>query len=161
MQQSLDAGYEVTIHQSPITESGWTGAGYTAIDPATGAGAYTIEGGGNGGWLELANVYLALYGAGAWDEIRKDRTAIQQVSGQLNPTYREAEHFLYALQHSTPENGWFVSVMLTEGYWVIKALSNAILQSNSPWSGSPVSFDQLIAGLYGSYCYTFGCAGIE
>ncbi|MDA8456530.1 transglutaminase [Acidovorax sp. GBBC 3334] len=51
VQQSLDAGYEVTIHQAPITESGWTGAGYTAIDPATGAGAHTIEGGSKGGNL--------------------------------------------------------------------------------------------------------------
>ncbi|MBU2123045.1 MAG: transglutaminase [Gammaproteobacteria bacterium] len=53
VQQSLDAGYEVTIHESPITESGWTGAGYTAIDPNTGAGAYTIEGGSNGAWYSL------------------------------------------------------------------------------------------------------------
>ena len=51
VQQSLDAGYDVTIHEQPITESGWTGAGYTAIDPNTGAGAYTIEGGSNGAWL--------------------------------------------------------------------------------------------------------------
>ncbi|WP_100084415.1 transglutaminase-like domain-containing protein [Acidovorax delafieldii] len=51
VQQSLDAGYEVTIIERPITESGWTGAGYIQIDPATGAGAYTIEGGGNGGSL--------------------------------------------------------------------------------------------------------------
>ena len=51
VQQSLDAGYEVTIHESPIAESGWAGAGYTAIDPSTGAGAYTIEGGSNGGIL--------------------------------------------------------------------------------------------------------------
>lgn len=38
VQRSLDAGYEVTIHESPITESGWTGAGYIQIDPATGGG---------------------------------------------------------------------------------------------------------------------------
>ena len=50
-------GYEVTIHERPITESGWTGAGYTAIDPSTGAGAYTIEGGSSGGWL-LALAYV-------------------------------------------------------------------------------------------------------
>lgn len=54
VQQSLDAGYEVTIHERPITVSGWSGAGYTQIDPSTGAGAYTIEGGSNGGWLALA-----------------------------------------------------------------------------------------------------------
>ena len=58
VQQSLDAGYEVTIHQSPITESGWTGAGYTAIDPATGAGAYTIDGGSNGAWLFLLMTFV-------------------------------------------------------------------------------------------------------
>ena len=52
VQQSLDAGYEVTIHQSPITESGWTGAGFTHIDPSTGAGAYTIDGGSNGGYKD-------------------------------------------------------------------------------------------------------------
>ena len=57
IQNALDAGYEVTIHESPITQSGWTGAGFTTIDPATGAGAYTIEGGSNGGIL-LALVYI-------------------------------------------------------------------------------------------------------
>ncbi len=28
VQQSPDAGYEVTIHERPITESGWTGGVY-------------------------------------------------------------------------------------------------------------------------------------
>ncbi|BEP92016.1 hypothetical protein GmRootA79_04000 [Acidovorax sp. A79] len=70
VQQSLDAGYEVTIHERPITQSGWTGAGYTAIDPSTGAGAYTIEGGGNGGYKDhLENApgvrLLNFYGVGA------------------------------------------------------------------------------------------------
>ncbi len=38
VQQALDAGYEVTIHEAPITQDGWIGAGFTIIDPATGAG---------------------------------------------------------------------------------------------------------------------------
>ena len=49
VQHALDAGYEVTIHEKPINQSGWTGAGFTVIDPSTGAGAYTIEDGSNGG----------------------------------------------------------------------------------------------------------------
>jgi hypothetical protein len=51
VQQALDAGYEVTIHEAPITQDGWTGAGLTIIDPNTGAGGYLIEGGSNGAWL--------------------------------------------------------------------------------------------------------------
>ncbi|PTT79421.1 transglutaminase [Pelomonas sp. HMWF004] len=47
----LDAGYEVTIHQSPVAIDGWVGTGFVAIDPSTGAGGYLIEGGSNGGWL--------------------------------------------------------------------------------------------------------------
>lgn len=36
------------------SQSGWSGAGYTTIDPATGAGGYIIDGGTNGGWLANA-----------------------------------------------------------------------------------------------------------
>ena len=53
VQEALDAGYEITIHESPITESGWTGAGYSMIDPNTGSGGYLIDGGSNGGWYAL------------------------------------------------------------------------------------------------------------
>ena len=67
VQQSLDAGYEVTIHESPIAESGWTGAGYAATDSTTGAGAYTIEGGANGG---VFNMPIALpVCAGFWSSL--------------------------------------------------------------------------------------------
>jgi hypothetical protein len=34
---------DVTIHERPVTISGWTGAGYTTTDPETGAGGYLIE----------------------------------------------------------------------------------------------------------------------
>jgi len=51
VQNALDAGHEVTIHEKPIMQSGWTGAGYTTIDPETGAGGYMIDGGSNGGEL--------------------------------------------------------------------------------------------------------------
>lgn len=68
---ALDAGMEVTIHERPITIDGWTGAGYTKIDPNTGAGGYMIDGGGSGGILigyvfVIAIVVLAAVGiAGA------------------------------------------------------------------------------------------------
>jgi transglutaminase-like putative cysteine protease len=60
VQQALDAGYEVTIHEAPITQDGWTGAGFTLIDPATGAGGYIIDGGSNGGWIGLAVAAIVL-----------------------------------------------------------------------------------------------------
>jgi len=51
VQAALDEGKEVTIHAAPIAQSGWVGAGFTVIEEGTGAGAYTIEGGSNGGSL--------------------------------------------------------------------------------------------------------------
>jgi hypothetical protein len=51
VQNYLQAGYEVNIHQSPISQDGWSGAGFIVIDQATGAGAYLIEGGSNGSAL--------------------------------------------------------------------------------------------------------------
>ena len=49
--EALNNGMEVTIHQSPISQDGWTGAGYIITDPQTGSGAYEIEGGSNGAWI--------------------------------------------------------------------------------------------------------------
>ena len=69
IQQALDAGYEITIHEAPITQDGWTGAGFSVIDPNTGADGYLIEGGSNGAWLYLtasfasAGAYLDAIGA--------------------------------------------------------------------------------------------------
>ena len=54
VQASVAAGKEVTIHESPITANGWSGAGYSVVDPETGAGGYLIEGGARGGFLDLA-----------------------------------------------------------------------------------------------------------
>jgi hypothetical protein len=49
IQNALNAGRTVTVHEAPITVSGWTGTGYIIDDQATGAGAYKISGGENGG----------------------------------------------------------------------------------------------------------------
>ena len=50
---AVQSGMEATVSQNSITYAGWTGAGYTIIDPDTGAGAYKISGGANGGELYL------------------------------------------------------------------------------------------------------------
>ncbi|WP_082567450.1 transglutaminase domain-containing protein [Pelomonas sp. Root1217] len=66
VQTYLEAGWEVSIHQLPITQNGWTGAGFSAVDPQTGAGGYIIEGGGNGGWLSgfvLGASVIAIFAA--------------------------------------------------------------------------------------------------
>jgi len=53
IQSAVQAGKEVTVHEKPISAHGFTGYGYIITDPETGAGAYLIEGKGNGGWLDL------------------------------------------------------------------------------------------------------------
>lgn len=58
--QALQAGLEVTIHEKPITQDGWSGAGYIAIDPSTGAGGYLIEGGSNGSWIPVEAIGLTM-----------------------------------------------------------------------------------------------------
>jgi hypothetical protein len=53
IRSALGAGKEVTVHQTPINEFGWTGSGYVVIDPDTGAGGYKISGGENGGNMKV------------------------------------------------------------------------------------------------------------
>ena len=55
IKRAIAAGKEVTVHEKPISESGWSGAGYILIDPETGAGAHLIEGGARGAfWKGVA-----------------------------------------------------------------------------------------------------------
>lgn len=42
-------GRVATVHQGSINYAGWSGVGYTIVDPETGAGSYKISGGANGG----------------------------------------------------------------------------------------------------------------
>jgi len=49
IRNAVNAGKVVTTHTAKINFNGWIGEGYIMIDPKTGAGAYMIAGGGNGG----------------------------------------------------------------------------------------------------------------
>ena len=51
IERALYAGREVVVHAHPVRFSGWEGAGYVIFDPETGAGAWKITGGANGGFL--------------------------------------------------------------------------------------------------------------
>jgi len=77
---ALAVGREVTVHQSPLNAFGFTGVGYTIIDPDTGAGAYKISGGTNGDDSAL-------------DAIMKHLTSFMDVLSQL------LEHAKGALAH--------------------------------------------------------------
>lgn len=49
IRDAISAGREVTAHERNISVKGWTGLGYVILAPTTGAGAYLIDGGANGG----------------------------------------------------------------------------------------------------------------
>ena len=53
IRNSVNAGMVVTAHEQQVNFNGWVGEGYIVLDPDTGAGAYKIAGGGNGGWLSV------------------------------------------------------------------------------------------------------------
>jgi len=67
---ALAAGKEVMVSEKEVNVNGWVGVGYTILDPETGAGAYKISGGNNGGALILAftGALLCVIGLywGAW-----------------------------------------------------------------------------------------------
>jgi transglutaminase superfamily protein len=49
---ALAAGKVVITHTAPVSVPGWAGAGYVIMDPDTGAAAWKIAGGANGGYLQ-------------------------------------------------------------------------------------------------------------
>jgi transglutaminase-like putative cysteine protease len=62
IRNAVDAGKTVTVSKGDITFNGWTGCGYIIFEPMTGAGAYMISGGVNGGELILEGSIKLLKG---------------------------------------------------------------------------------------------------
>ena len=56
IRNAINAGKVVTVHASAINHLRWHGTGYIITDTATGAGAYMIDGGFNGGDTEEINL---------------------------------------------------------------------------------------------------------
>lgn len=50
---AISAGREVTAHERNISVKGWTGLGYVILALTTGAGAYLIGGGADGGMINF------------------------------------------------------------------------------------------------------------
>ena len=61
IKNALAVGMEVTVQQSDISINGWTGSGYIILDPDSGAGAYKISGGANGGFTSVKVFLLTLH----------------------------------------------------------------------------------------------------
>jgi transglutaminase-like putative cysteine protease len=59
---ALAAGETVITHTGSVSVNGWTGAGYVILDPETGAGAWKIAGGANGGQIKAdqSSLWLTL-----------------------------------------------------------------------------------------------------
>lgn len=53
IRNGVNAGKIVTVHDTQITLNGWSGTGYTILDPESGAGAYMIGGGLDGGFTDV------------------------------------------------------------------------------------------------------------
>jgi len=60
IRNSVNTGKVVTTHEQPLNVNGWVGAGYIILDPDTGAGAYKIAGGNNGGFVDA--IFAAVAG---------------------------------------------------------------------------------------------------
>jgi hypothetical protein len=61
IRSQVTAGLVVTVHRDELTYAGWSGVGYTVIDPETGAGAYKISGGSDG--AEMSSAELSDFGS--------------------------------------------------------------------------------------------------
>ena len=62
IRSALAVGREVIVHTDPISVPGWQGAGYIIFDPQTGAGAWKIAGGANGGFFTASDMASTVFG---------------------------------------------------------------------------------------------------
>lgn len=81
--QGLAIGKEITVHTDRINVAGWVGEGYIILDPETGAGAYKIAGGTNGGFLSLPDFHTFVDFSSLTDFFKKLLSYLGPVLGLL------------------------------------------------------------------------------
>jgi hypothetical protein len=136
---ALNAGMEVTVHQADITAHGWTGSGYIVLDPETGAGAYKISGGANGGLLIL---------------LQELASAINIVLNLLIPS-------AHASSGGGEDGGWLV--FLASIVPIVKATLGAIIEAVSALVAIVVQFIQYATACHNAeavYLLTYMYAAI-
>ena len=65
IQNAVAAGKIVTTSQTKVSVNNWTGSGYIIQDTTTGAGAYMISGGTNGGAITMPPAYSIFFAIAA------------------------------------------------------------------------------------------------
>ena len=83
IQNAVNAGKIVTVQKTDVTYNGWTGCGYIIIDPNTGAGAYMISGGANGGGFMY--VFWSVMWVLAWVALITSLTVLAAVAVAFLP----------------------------------------------------------------------------
>jgi len=90
IRNSVLAGQIATAHEAQLNYFGWVGSGYLLIDPETGAGAYKIAGGANGG--ELLTIVSALLGYLGGITMTGDSGGPQTLSKRLTGLAKAAKY---------------------------------------------------------------------
>ncbi|TKV69706.1 sugar-binding protein [Marinobacter panjinensis] len=94
IRNAVSAGKIATVHEQKITYRNWVGAGYLLIDPETGAGAYKIAGGANGGFLDGLGSIATWLGLGF---AYKELLALIATSPSIVQLFSQIGSFLFAL----------------------------------------------------------------
>ena len=128
IRNGVNAGKTVTVHDTQITLNGWSGTGYIILDPNTGAGAYMIGGGLDGGSTLLKDNNLAWFLMGMLTGAVASAGAAMMLSGSI---------LLGVLALAT---AWLVSTMLTNLLLEYSIESDATCFKFGLYLGIPIGF---------------------
>lgn len=150
----------MTFHENSINEHGWSGYGYSIVDPETGVGGYLIEGKGNGavlldGALNLASVIQI------WGYLIKGKVAMSALSMAILPyisiIVMALLYFAFVLMlfgFFDPDCGGSPYCDATQHINMIAASASSIkLMSSSSVIGVLIGFYVFVMFMKGKYAY--------
>ena len=117
----VNAGFEATIHENPISVNGWAGSGYVLQDNNTGSASWKITGGQNGAFLAVPLMRLQ-FAVGVWLSFAKKNPVIAKaLTGSLGLILGTLTRLVKLLQTCSIGIA-LIGVMITIG-WNILVLS--------------------------------------
>lgn len=131
---ALARGLEVSVHAAPISHYGWSGSGYIIVDPNTGAGAYKISGGYNGGFLESAIAaldsmiqYLDQFETKYLDALGKFGKAVKKAINKIKRFLQNIKALFEIVQECNPGFALLGVILYLISIWVVVKITMALM----------------------------------
>ena len=151
IRDSVTVGKVATVSQNTITVGSWTGVGYIIADPETGAGAYRISGGSDGGNMPEPGTPVSLLLLSGLVFLAMLSGYSSAMADEVNQVTSNKQKFLDCMLKTVPQAAGFAMLFAAMG------VVGIMIKGVAGFTVAIISFILMIYFIYSVYLSYVNC----